>query len=99
MIFIDLNIFYEKIEFDIYSIENQEKIEKLKNNIILPKSFKIGDKLVYVRKMLNTLVRQYDVGNSHINIKNNIGIDIIDYIKLEGVVEEVLSSCGVEIWK
>ena len=99
MIFIDLDIFVDKIEFDIYTIENQEKIGKIKDNIILPKSFDIGSKLVYIRKILNTLIKQYKVLNAHIQIENNIGIDIIEYIKIEGVVEETLSSCGVEIWR
>lgn len=99
MIFIDLELFIDKIEFDIYSIENQQKICKVRNNIILPKSFDIGSKLVYIRKILNTLIKQYKVVSAHIQIENNVGIDIIEYIKIEGVVEEILSNCGVEIWR
>ena len=99
MIFMDLEIFVDKIEFDIYAIENEQKLEKIRNNIILPRSFNIGSKLVYIRKILNTLIKQYNVGNAHINIENNVGIDIIEYIKIEGVVEEALSNCGVEIWR
>lgn len=99
MIFMDLEIFIDKIEFDIYAIENEQKLEKIRNNIILPRSFNIGSKLVYIRKILNTLIKQYNVGNAHINIENNVGIDIIEYIKIEGVVEEALSNCGVEIWR
>lgn len=99
MIFIDLDIFIDYLNFDIYTIENQEKIVTIKNVIILPRSFDIGSKLVYVRKILHNLIKQYKVGNAHINIENNVGIDIIEYIKIEGVVEEVLSDCGVEIWR
>lgn len=99
MIFIDLDIFIDRIEFDIYAIQNQEKIGKARNNIILPKSFDLGSKLVYIRKILNTLIKQYKVESAHIQTENNIGIDIIEYIKIEGVLEEVLSNCGVEIWR
>jgi hypothetical protein len=46
-----------------------------------------------------TLVNQHSIKKSHINIEDSIGIDIIDIVKIEGVIEELLSNCGVKICK
>jgi hypothetical protein len=97
MIFIDLNLFIDNLEFEIYEIEQEQKNIKIKNNIIIPKSFPVGAKFSYIRKNLITLIKKYNVLNAHINLNDNVGI--IECIKIEGVVEEALSSCGVEIWR
>lgn len=99
MNFIDIDVFVDRVEFDIYSIENQQKICKIKNEIIIPKAFDIGSRLAYIRNIIGTLIAQYKVRNAHINTENNIGIDIIEFIKIEGIIEELFSNCGVEIWR
>lgn len=99
MNFINVNIFIDRIEFYIFNIENNEKRVIMSDTIVIPKSFQIGDKLNYIRKFLIMLVQKYDIKKSNIAIEDAIGIDIIDIVKVEGIVEEVFSNCGVIICK
>lgn len=99
MIFIEMYIFIDKIDFEIYSVDTDEKNQLMKEKIMIPKAFDIGAKLSYIRKTLNTLINQYKVKNAYINIDNNVGIEIIETTKIEGVIEELFSNSGVEIWK
>lgn len=99
MNFINVNIFIDRIEFYIFNIENNEKRVIMSDTIVIPKSFQIGDKLNYLRKFLIMLVQKYSIKKSNIVIEDAIGIDIIDIVKVEGIVEEVFSNCGVIICK
>ncbi len=99
MIFMDIDIFIDKIEFNIFKLQDQNKIDIIKDKIIIPKSFDIGNKLNYLRKFIVTLVNQHSIKKSHINIDDSIGIDIINIVKIEAVIEELLSNCGVKICK
>lgn len=99
MNFINVNIFIDRIEFYIFNIENNEKRVIMSDTIVIPKSFQIGDKLNYLRKFLIMLVQKYNIKKSNIVIEDAIGIDIIDIVKVEGIVEEVFSNCGVIICK
>jgi len=95
----DIDIFIDKIEFNIFKLQDQNKTDIIKDKIIIPKSFDIGNKLNYLRRFIVTLVNQYSIKKSHINIEDSIGIDVIDIVKIEGVIEELLSNCGVKICK
>ncbi len=99
MNFININIFIDRIEFYIFNVENNEKRVIISDTIVIPKSFQIGDKLNYLRKFLIMLVQKYNIKKSNIVIEDAIGIDIIDIVKVEGIVEEVFSNCGVIICK
>lgn len=96
---IDINIFINKIEFVIYKIINQKTKYILKDEIIIPKSFSIGERLSYIRKMISVLVKEYGVRKAYMNIECDIGIGIIEAVKFEGIIEELFSSCGVELCK
>lgn len=99
MNFININIFIDRIEFYIFNVENNEKRVIMSDTIVIPKSFQIGDKLNYLRKFLIMLVQKHNIKKSNIVIEDTIGIDIIDIVKFEGIVEEVFSNCGVIICK
>ena len=99
MIFMDIDIFIDKIEFNVFKLQDQNKMDIIKDKIIIPKSFDIGNKLNYLRKFIVTLVNQHSIKKSHINVEDSIGIDIIDIVKIEGVIEELFSNCGVKICK
>lgn len=99
MIFIDINIFIDKLEFNIFESTNNYKKDILRDEIIIPKSFGIGNKLNYLRKFMKMLINQYNIKKAYINIEDAIGVDIVDIVKIEGVVEEVLSNRGVNICK
>lgn len=97
MIFMNIYIFIDKVEFNLFKIENNEKIELLKDKIMIPKSFEMGDKLNYIRKFITTIIKKYSVRRYKIEVEDAIGIDIINIVKIEGVIEEVCSNCGVKI--
>lgn len=99
MFFIFINILVNKVEFDIYSLENDTKRDILQDEIIIPRSFDIGGKLNYIRKIMDILIKQYDVRKAYIYTEEYLDEEIIDIIKIEGVIEELFSNCGVEICK
>ncbi|MEG1310386.1 MAG: hypothetical protein RR942_16115 [Romboutsia sp.] len=96
MIFIDINIFIDRIEFNIFDLKQQQKKDILQDKILVPKSFNIGDKLNYIRKYMVILIKQYKIEKAYVNIEDGIGIEVIDIVKMEGIVEELLSNCGVK---
>ncbi len=99
MIFIDINIFIDKLEFNVFELKNNNRKDILADEVIIPKSFDIGNKLNYLRKFMKMLINQYNVKKAYINIEDAIGVDIVDIVKIEGMVEEVLSNRGVSICK
>lgn len=97
--FMNINIFINKIEFGVYKMINEDTKYLLKDEIIIPKSFSIGERLSYIRQMINILVKEYGVRKAHMYMDDDIGIDIIEAVKVEGILEELFSSCGVELCK
>ena len=95
----NINIFINKIEFGIYKIINQKTKYILKDEIVIPKSFSVGERLSYIRKMISVLVKEYGVRKAYMNIEGDIGIEIIEAVKVEGIIEELFSICGVELCK
>ena len=49
--------------------------------------------------MISVLVKEYGVRKAYMNIEGDIGIEIIEAVKVEGIIEELFSSCGVELCK
>ena len=75
-------------------------IYKIKENeIILPISFSIGDKLSYIKKIISVIIEQYNIETYSLEIDKDIGIGIIEAVKMEGVLEELFSCKGVMLWK
>jgi len=97
--FMNINIFINRIEFGIYKVVNENKNKILEDKIIVPKSFAIGERLSYIRKMINLLIKEYRVKKACMYVDDNLGIEIIESVKIEGIVEELFSSCGVELCK
>lgn len=99
MFHISVKIFEDKINF---SVEEYEKrgIRKVKENeIVLPVSFSIGDKLCYIKKIMSVIIEQYDIETYNMEMDSDIGIDIIDAVKVEGIFQELFSNKGVVLWK
>lgn len=91
---ISVSIYIDKIRFDIFSIYNDKRDSVLQNEIKIPISFNMGDKLEYIRKFIIMIIDKNKIKKAYLNIEDNLDIFTI---KIEGVLEEVLSSCGVEI--
>ena len=78
----------------------KREIYKIKENeIILPISFSIGDKLSYIKKIISVIIEQYNIETYSMEIDKDIGIGIIEAVKMEGVLEELFSCKGVMLWK
>lgn len=99
MVFIDIKIYMDIIEFEIFKKSDEKIIKINKDNIIIPKSFSSGEQLKYIRKILASIIKQYSVKNAFLNIDENLDVDIINIVKIEGVIEELLASYGVSKWK
>lgn len=91
---ISIDIYIDKIKFEIFSIYDDRQNIILQNEIKIPVSFNIGDKLEYIRKFITIIIKQNNIKKAYLDIKDNLDIYTI---KLEGVLEEVLSSYGVEL--
>ena len=94
MIHIYVNIFEDKVDFHIMEYGKREKYK-----IILPISFSIGDKLSYIKKIISVIIEQYNIETYSMEIDKDIGIGIIEAVKMEGVLEELFSCKGVMLWK
>lgn len=92
---ISIDIYIDKIKFEIFSIYDDRQNIILQNEIKIPVSFNIGDKLEYIRKFITIIIKQNKIKKAYLDIKDNLDIYTI---KLEGILEEVLSSYGVELW-
>ena len=91
---ISIDIYIDKIQFEVFSIYNNKRNSVLQNEIKIPISFSIGDKLEYLRKFITIIINQNKIKKAYLNIKDNFEIYTI---KIEGLLEEVLTSYGVEI--
>lgn len=99
MVFMEVDILIDSLELGIFKIKRNKKEFLLKEKLIIPKSFDTGSKLNYLKKFITVIINQYGVNNSNINVSDLRQKNIIDLVKFEGAVEEVLSNCGVLICK
>ena len=99
MIHIYVNIFKDKVDFHIMEYGKREIYKIKENEIILPISFSIGDKLSYIKKIISVIIKQYNIETYSMEIDKDIGIGIIEAVKMEGVLEELFSCKGVMLWK
>ena len=91
---ISIEIYRDKIQFEVFSIYNNKRNSVLQNEIKIPISFSIGDKLEYLRKFIATIINHNKVKKANLNINDNLDIDII---KIEGTLEAILANYGVDI--
>ncbi len=94
-----INIYVDKVKFHIIYHKKDEKIEIKDGEIILPVSFDMGDRLFYIKKMINTLIQQYNIEIYNIQTDEVNNIELIEIVKIQGVLEELFSSKGVVLWK
>lgn len=94
MNFISIDIYRNIIQLEVFSIYNYRKNSILQNELIIPISFSMGDKLEYIRKFISVIINQKKVKKAYLNIKDKLEVDTI---KIEGSLEEMLASYGVEI--
>jgi len=94
MNYISIDIYRNTIHLEVFSIYNDRENSILQNELIIPISFTMGDKLEYIRKFISVIINQKKVKKAYLNIKDKLEVDTI---KIEGSLEEMLASYGVEI--
>ena len=94
-----INVYVDKIKFYIVYFEKNERRQIKEGEIILPASFSMGDRLYYIKKIISTISDQYSIEAYNLAVDNDIGVEIVDAVKIEGVLEELFSSKGVILWK
>ncbi|MGL6104842.1 hypothetical protein [Romboutsia sp.] len=99
MVSIDIKICIDKIEFTIFKNSDGYKREINQGKIAIPNSFSKGEQLKYIRKIIATTISQYSVKKASINMEEDAGIGVIGMVKIEGVIEELLASYEVDIWR
>ena len=91
---ISINIYIDRIQFEVFSIDNGKRNSVLQNEIKIPISFSMGDKLEYIRKFMRMIINRNKIKKAYLNINDKLEVYTV---KIEGIIEEVLSSYGVEI--
>lgn len=94
-----VNIYTDKVKFYIVYYDQSDKRKIKDDEIILPISFNMGDKLYYIKKIISTIIKQYNIESYCLEVDSDIGVEIVDAVKMEGVLEELFSSKGVMLWK
>ncbi|MBN9647374.1 hypothetical protein J0L31_10275 [Terrisporobacter glycolicus] len=94
-----VNIYTDKVKFYIVYYDQSENRQIKDDEIILPISFSMGDKLYYIKKIISTIINQYNIESYCLEVDRDIGVEIVDAVKMEGVLEELFSSKGVMLWK
>ena len=98
MVDIEIKISPEEIYY-IISIYNKGILHSSK--LVVPRALDIPDKLSFIRNTLISIISQYNVKRANLEIIEEDLKDenIVNLIKLEGIIQELLSTSGVEIWK
>lgn len=99
MIFVSIRIFVNEIQFDINKMVDESETTIFQNKLVIPKALNTGEKLKYIRKFITTLVNLYSVKRAYVSTDDSIEFGIIELLKIEGLIEESLSSCGVDTWR
>ena len=94
-----INIFEEKIKYYIDEFEINKRIKIKENEIIIPISFSTGERLSYIKNIISVIIDQYNIKAYNMEVDDDIDIDIIEVVKMEGVLEELFSCKGVMLWK
>ena len=55
---ISINIYIDRIQFEVFSIDNGKRNNVLQNEIKIPISFSMGDKLEYIRKFMRMIINR-----------------------------------------
>ena len=99
MMYIYVNVFEDRVLFSVIEFEEQEEYKIKEEEIILPASFSMGNKLAYIKKIISVIIDQYNIKAYNMEVDDDIDIDIIEVVKMEGVLEELFSCKGVMLWK
>ena len=78
---ISINIYRDRIQFEVFSIYNDKRDIIIQNEIRIPVSFSMGDKLEYIRKFMSMIINQNKVKKAYLNIKDKL--EAVSYTHLK----------------
>ena len=80
----------------VEKLEEENKVLTI-DKLTLPVSLETPDKLNFIRKTIIDIINQYDVQLAGIKVtEGNAQSKNIDRISIEGVIQELFSSCSVQ---
>lgn len=88
-----------KVFYTIIELKEDDSFSLREQELIIPKSFDIPNKLKYVRKTLLDIFKEYNVVRAGIRItENNVPSPDLFRIMLEAVIQELIASSNVEFY-
>lgn len=96
---IHIIIFVDRLHLSITNYIDNKKITIKNEEVIFPASFNIGDRLNYIKKIVSMMIDSCEIDEYKVELDKDIGVEIIDAVKIEGVLEELFSCKGVRLWR
>ena len=91
MMRMEIEIDYDKIDINLFGAYYEVKdIDKHNIQIIIPKIYNIAQRLIYIKKIIKTILEENDIKNINISLSNTSQKNIIEIIKYEGAIEEII---------
>jgi predicted CopG family antitoxin len=88
-----------KVYYTIIEIKENDSFSLVHQELIIPKSFDVPNKLKYIRKTLLDIFKEYNVVRAGIRItENNAQSPDLFRIMLEAVIQELIASSNVEAY-
>lgn len=88
-----------KVYYTIIEIKDDTSFSLVNQELIVPKSFDVPNKLKYIRKTLLDIFKEYNVVRAGIRItENNAQSPDLFRIMLEAVIQELIASSNVEFY-
>lgn len=88
-----------KVYYTIIEIKEAGSFSLVHQELIIPKSFDVPNKLKYIRKTLLDIFKEYNVTRAGIRItENNAQSPDLFRIMLEAVIQELIASSNVEAY-
>jgi len=99
MIAVGIRCTPHKVFYTIIELEDGNSFSLVNQELIVPKSFDIPNKLKYIRKTLLDIFKEYNVVRAGIRItEHNAQSPDLFRIMLEAVIQELIASSNVEFY-
>jgi hypothetical protein len=89
----------QKVFYSIIEIKDENSFSLVNQELIIPKSFDIPNKLKYVRKTILDIFKEYQIKRAGIRVtENNAQSPDLFRIMLEAIIQELIASSNVEVY-
>ena len=88
-----------KVYYTIIEIKEDDSFALVNQELIIPKSFDVPNKLKYVRKTILDIFKEYKVTRAGIRVtENNAQSPDLFRIMLEAIIQELIASSNVQTY-